>query len=152
MKVIGSIAEAEQLLGEELGVGDWIVVDQQRIDAFADITEDHQWIHVDVDRAKEDSPYGATIAHGFLTLSLLPVLSSHNYRFENSKMRVNYGLNKVRFLAPVTAGSRVRARTVLVDVAKIDESTVNVTMRHTVELDGSDKPAAVADLIVRAIF
>jgi acyl dehydratase len=152
MKIIGSIAEAERLLGEELGVGDWILVDQQRIDAFADITEDHQWIHVDVERAKEDSPYGATIAHGFLTLSLLPVLSSHNYRFENSKMRVNYGLNKVRFLAPVTAGSRVRARTVLVDVAKIDESTVNVTMRHTVELDGSDKPAAVADLIVRAIF
>jgi acyl dehydratase len=152
MKVIGSIAEAEQLLGEELGVGDWILVNQQRIDAFADITEDHQWIHVDVDRAKEDSPYGATIAHGFLTLSLIPVLSSHNYRFENSKMRVNYGLNKVRFLAPVTAGSRVRARTALVDVAKVDESTVNVTMRHTIELDGSDKPAAVADLIVRAIF
>jgi len=152
MKVIGSIAEAEQLLGEELGVGDWIVVDQQRIDAFADITEDHQWIHVDVDRAKEDSPYGATIAHGFLTLSLLPVLSSHNYRFENSKMRVNYGLNKVRFLAPVKAGSRVRVRTVLAEAVKVDDSTVNVTMRHTIELDGSDKPAAVADLIVRAIF
>ncbi|MCV7205615.1 MaoC family dehydratase [Mycolicibacterium peregrinum] len=152
MKVIGSIADAEQAVGEELGVGDWILVDQQRIDAFADITEDHQWIHVDVDRAKDESPYGATIAHGFLTLSLLPVLSSHNYRFENSKMRVNYGLNKVRFLAPVTAGSRVRARTVLVEAAKVDDSTVNVTMRHTIELDGSDKPAAVADLIVRAIF
>lgn len=152
MKVIGSIADAEQAVGEELGVGDWIVVDQHRIDAFADITEDHQWIHVDVDRAKGESPYGATIAHGFLTLSLLPVLSSHNYRFENSKMRVNYGLNKVRFLAPVTAGSRVRARTVLVETVKVNDSTVNVTMRHTIELDGSDKPAAVADLIVRAIF
>lgn len=152
MKVIGSIADAEQAVGEELGVGDWIVVDQQRIDAFADITEDHQWIHVDVDRAKDESPYGATIAHGFLTLSLLPVLSSHNYRFENSKMRVNYGLNKVRFLAPVKAGSRVRVRTVLAEAVKVDDSTVNVTMRHTIELDGSDKPAAVADLIVRAIF
>ncbi len=152
MKVIGSIADAEQLVGQELGVGDWIVVDQQRIDAFADITEDHQWIHVDVERAKAESPYGATIAHGFLTLSLLPVLSSHNYRFENSKMRVNYGLNKVRFLAPVTAGSRVRVRTVLVEAAKVDDCTVNVTMRHTIELDGSDKPAAVVDLIVRAIF
>ncbi|BBX17117.1 enoyl-CoA hydratase [Mycolicibacterium duvalii] len=152
MKVIGSIADAEQAVGEELGVGDWIVVDQQRIDAFADITEDHQWIHVDVDRAKDESPYGATIAHGFLTLSLLPVLSSHNYRFENSKMRVNYGLNKVRFLAPVTAGSRVRVRTVVAEAVKVDDTTVNVTMRHTVELDGSDKPAAVADLIVRAIF
>ena len=152
MKVIGSIADAEQAVGEELGVGDWIVVDQQRIDAFADITEDHQWIHVDVARAKDESPYGATIAHGFLTLSLLPVLSSHNYRFENSKMRVNYGLNKVRFLAPVTAGSRVRVRTVLAEAVKVDDTTVNVTMRHTIELDGSDKPAAVADLIVRAIF
>jgi len=152
MKVIGSIADAEKAVGEELGVGDWIVVDQQRIDAFADITEDHQWIHVDVDRAKDESPYGATIAHGFLTLSLLPVLSSHNYRFENSKMRVNYGLNKVRFLAPVKAGSRVRVRTVLAEAVKVDDSTVNVTMRHTIELDGSDKPAAVADLIVRAIF
>ncbi|MCV7054861.1 MaoC family dehydratase [Mycolicibacterium gilvum] len=152
MKVIGSIEEAEQAVGEELGVGEWRLVDQQMIDAFADVTDDHQWIHVDVERAKAESQYGATIAHGFLTLSLIPTLSADNYRIVNSKMRLNYGLNKVRFLSAVTANSRIRARSVLVDVAKANETTANLTMRHTVELEGSEKPAAVIDLIVRAIF
>jgi acyl dehydratase len=152
MKVIGSIDEAEQALGEELGVGEWRLIDQQIIDAFADVTDDHQWIHVDAERAKVESPYGATIAHGFLTLSLIPTLSADNYRIVNSKMRLNYGLNKVRFLAAVTANSRIRARSVLAEVAKVDDTTVNLTMRHTVELDGSQKPAAVVDVIVRAIF
>ncbi|BBX18251.1 enoyl-CoA hydratase [Mycolicibacterium duvalii] len=152
MKVIGSIEEAEQAVGEELGVGEWRLVDQQMIDAFADVTDDHQWIHVDVERAKAESQYGATIAHGFLTLSLIPTLSADNYRIVNSKMRLNYGLNKVRFLSAVTANSRIRARSVLVDVAKANETTANLTMRHTVELEGSEKPAAVVDLIVRAIF
>jgi len=152
MKVIGSIEEAEQAVGEELGVGEWRLVDQQMIDAFADVTDDHQWIHVDVERAKAESQYGATIAHGFLTLSLIPTLSADNYRIVNSKMRLNYGLNKVRFLSAVTANSRIRARSLLVDVAKANETTANLTMRHTVELEGSEKPAAVIDLIVRAIF
>jgi acyl dehydratase len=152
MKVIGSIEEAEQAVGEELGVGEWRLVDQQMIDAFADVTDDHQWIHVDVERAKAESQYGATIAHGFLTLSLIPTLSADNYRIVNSKMRLNYGLNKVRFLSAVTANSRIRARSVLVEVAKANETTANLTMRHTVELEGSEKPAAVIDLIVRAIF
>lgn len=152
MKVIGSIEEAEQAVGEELGVGEWRLVDQQMIDAFADVTDDHQWIHVDVERAKAESQYGATIAHGFLTLSLIPTLSADNYRIVNSKMRLNYGLNKVRFLSAVTANSRIRARSLLVDVAKANETTANLTMRHTVELEGSEKPAAVVDLIVRAIF
>lgn len=152
MKVIGSIDEAQQALGEELGVGEWRLVDQAMIDAFADVTDDHQWIHVDVERATAESQYGATIAHGFLTLSLIPTLSADNYRIVNSKMRLNYGLNKVRFLAAVTANSRIRARSVLVDVAKVDDTIANLTMRHTVEIEGSDKPAAVADVIVRAIF
>jgi acyl dehydratase len=152
MKVIGSIDEAVQLIGQELGVSDWTVVDQNRIDAFADVTGDHQWIHVDPDRAIAETPYGGTIAHGFLTLSLIPALSKDNYRVENAKMGINYGLNRVRFLAPVPAGSRVRVRSELADAAKVDDTTVDLTVRHTVELDGSQKPAAVAELIARMVF
>ncbi|NDJ87972.1 MaoC family dehydratase [Mycolicibacter kumamotonensis] len=152
MRVIGSVDDAVQAIGAELGVTSWLEVDQSRIDAFADVTGDHQWIHVDTERAIAESPYGATIAHGFLTLSLIPGVSKENYRVENAKMGINYGLNKVRFLAPVTAGSRIRVRSVLVDATKVDDSTVNLTVRHTVEIDGSDKPAAVADLIARYVF
>jgi acyl dehydratase len=152
MKVIGSIDEAVQLIGQDLGVSDWTVVDQNRIDAFADVTGDRQWIHVDPDRAIAETPYGGTIAHGFLTLSLIPALSKDNYRVENAKMGINYGLNRVRFLAPVPAGSRVRVRSELADAAKVDDTTVDLTVRHTVELDGSQKPAAVAELIARMVF
>jgi acyl dehydratase len=127
-------------------------IEQSRIDTFADVTMDHQWIHVDVEKAKAESPYGATIAHGFLTLSLIPGVSKDNYRVENAKMGINYGLNKVRFLAPVTTGSRVRVRSELVDATKVAEDTVNLTVRHTVEIDGMDKPAAVAELIARFLF
>lgn len=152
VKVITSIDEALETVGEELGVTDWLVVDQERIDQFATTTVDRQWIHVDVQRAKRESPYGATIAHGFLTLSLIPGMSKANLRVEETKMAINYGLNKVRFLAPVKAGSRIRLRSALVSAAKVDESTVNLTVRHTVEIDGVDKPAAVADLIARYVF
>lgn len=152
MKTIGSIDEATALVGQELGVGEWKEVDQQRIDAFADVTEDHQWIHIDVERAKTQSPYGTTIAHGFLALSLIPTLSKRNFRVQNAKMAINYGLNKVRFPTAVPAGGRVRARSELIDVAKINETTMNLTVRQTIELDGSDKPAAVAETIVRVIF
>jgi acyl dehydratase len=152
MKVITSIDDAVGLVGQELGVSDWKEIDQKRIDAFADVTEDHQWIHIDVERAKKESPYGTTIAHGFLTLSLIPALSKDNFRVENAKMAINYGLNKVRFLAAVPSGGRVKVRSELVDAAKVNDSTVNLTVRHTIELDGSDKPAAVADSIVRILF
>jgi acyl dehydratase len=152
MKVIGSIDEAVAAVGQELGVSEWKEIDQKRIDAFADVTEDHQWIHVDVDRAEAESPYGAPIAHGFLTLSLIPALSKDNFRVEKARLAINYGLNKVRFIAAVPVGSRVRVRSELVDAAKVDDNTVNMTVRHTVEIDGSTKPAAVADLIVRIIF
>jgi acyl dehydratase len=152
MKVIASIDDAVQATGQELGVSEWLRIDQDRINGFADVTEDHQWIHVDVDRAKSESPYGAPIAHGFLTLSLIPALSKDNYKIAKSKMALNYGLNKVRFLAPVPAGSQVRVRSELVDATKVDDTTVNLTVRHTVELDGSTKPAAVADMIVRILF
>src|SRR6202012_5663309 len=105
VKVIKSADDALATIGEELGVSRWVQIDQNKIDAFADVTMDHQWIHVDVEKAKTESPYGATIAHGFLTLSLIPGVSKDNYRVENAKMGINYGLNKVRFLSAVTVGS-----------------------------------------------
>jgi acyl dehydratase len=152
VRVIASIGEAVDAVGEELGVSEWVAVDQDRINAFADATGDHQWIHVDLERAETESPYGTTIAHGFLTLSLIPGLSKDNYRVDNAKMGINYGLNKVRFLAPVPAGSRIRLRSDLVDARKVNDSTVDLTVRQTVELDGSDKPAAVAEVIARMVF
>ena len=152
MKVIKSIDDAQSLIGQELGVSEWLEIDQKRINDFADVTGDHQWIHVDVERAKAESPYRTTIAHGFLTLSLIPALSKDNFRVENAKLAINYGLNKVRFLAAVPVDSRVRVRSELADAAKVDDNTVNLTVRHTIEIDGVDKPAAVAEMIVRTIF
>jgi acyl dehydratase len=152
MKVIASIDDAENLVGQELGVGEWHDVDQKRINEFADVTGDHQWIHIDAERAKTESPYGTTIAHGFLTLSMIPVMSKDNFRIENAKMAINYGLNRVRFLAAVPSGGRIRARSELIEATKAGDGMVNLTVRHTIELDGSDKPAAVADSIVRIIF
>lgn len=152
MKVITSIDDATAAVGSELGVSDWQEIDQKRINAFADATGDHQWIHIDAERAQNESPYGTTIAHGYLTLSMIPALSKDNFRIENLKMALNYGLNKVRFVAAVPSGGRIRVRSELVDVSKVDDNTVNLTVRHTVELDGSEKPAAVADTIARVFF
>ena len=152
MQVIKSIDDAVSLVGQELGVSEWLEIDQKRINDFADVTGDHQWIHVDVERAKAESPYGAPIAHGFLTLSLIPALSKDNFRFENVKLVINYGLNKVRFLAAVPVDSRVRVRSELADVSTVDDNTANLTVKHTIEIDGVDKPAAVAEMIARAIF
>jgi len=152
MKLITSIDDAVATVGSELGVSDWLEIDQQRINDFADVTGDHQWIHIDIERAKAESPYGAPIAHGFLTLSLIPALSKDNFRVENAKLAINYGLNKVRFLSAVPVDSRIRARSELADVTKVDDNTVNLTVRHTIEIDGVDKPAAVAEMIVRVIF
>jgi acyl dehydratase len=152
VRILSSIEEATNAVGEEFGVSDWITVDQDRIDGFAGVTGDHQWIHVDAERARTESPYGSTIAHGFLTLSLIPALSKASYRVENAKMGINYGLNRVRFLAPVPVGSRVRVRSELADARKVDDTTVDLIVRHTVELDGSEKPAAVAELIARMVF
>ena len=152
MKVITSIDDATAAVGSELGVSDWQEIDQKRINDFADATGDHQWIHIDAERAKTESPYGTTIAHGFLTLSMIPALTKDNYRVENAKMAINYGLNKVRFIAAVPSGGRIRARSELVDATKVDDNTVNMTVKNTIELDGSDKPAAVAETIVRVLF
>ena len=151
MKVIKSIDEAQALAGQELGVSDWLAIDQQRVNDFADVTGDHQWIHVDVERAKAESPYKTPIAHGFLTLSLIPVLSKGNFRLENAKLAINYGLNKVRFLNAVPVGARIRLRSELAE-ANAKGDAVDMTVKHTIEIEGSDKPAAVAEMIVRAVF
>lgn len=152
MKLISSIDDATGLVGSELGVGEWVTIDQQRINDFADVTGDHQWIHVDVDRAKNESPYGAPIAHGFLTLSMIPALSKDNFRVQNAKLVINYGLNKVRFLSAVPVGSRIRVRSELADAVAKDPGTVDLTVRHTIEIDGVEKPAAVAEMIARVLF
>jgi len=152
MVVITSIDGAQALLGRELGVSDWLTIDQQRINDFAEVTGDHQWIHVDVERAQAESPYRTPIAHGFLTLSLIPALSKDNFRVENAKLAINYGLNKVRFLSAVPVDSRIRVRSELADAVRVDDATVNMTVKHIVEIDGVDKPAAVAEMIVRVVF
>jgi len=152
MKLITSIDDAVATIGFELGVSDWLEIDQQRINDFADVTGDHQWIHIDVARAKKESPYGAPIAHGFLTLSLIPALSKDNFRVENAKLVINYGLNKVRFLSAVPVDSRIRVRSELADAVEKDPGTVDLTVRHTIEIDGVEKPAAVAEMIARVLF
>lgn len=145
MRVLNDPDEIASCVGDELGVSGWLQVDQSRIDMFADATGDRQWIHVDPERA-EQGPFGATIAHGYLTLSLLPFLSAQVYAFAGDLARVNYGLNMVRFIAPVTVDAKVRVRVEMVEVEDIDKGQ-RVVLRHTVEIKGSDKPACVAETV-----
>ena len=141
-------------LNTEIHVGPWLTIDQERINRFAEVTGDVQWIHTDPERAFRESPFGATIAHGYLTLSLLPCLTESNHpdffqrNYPGMRMRVNYGLNRVRFPAPVVVGSRIRARTVLHAAEKAGEA-VQITYLITVEIDGATKPACVAEFIAR---
>lgn len=151
-RVIGSVDDALALVGHELGNGAWLTIEQSTIDGFAEVTGDHQWVHVDRERAARESPYRATIAHGYLTLSLIPHLTADIVHFGNARMVVNYGLDKVRFLAPVVVGSRVRARSALTDARVRDGGAVDLMLRHTIELAGSDRPAMVADTIARALY
>ncbi|WP_022884409.1 MaoC family dehydratase [Glaciibacter superstes] len=145
MRVIEGLDQLAALVGQELGVSDWLDIDQARIDLFADATGDHQWIHTEPIRAAS-GPYGKTIAHGYLTLALLPLLSERVYRVDGLAMVLNYGLDKVRFLAPVLVGSRVRNRPVLISMTSGPAGT-RVIVQHTVELEGSDRPACVAEQI-----
>jgi acyl dehydratase len=138
-------------LGRELGPGEWLEIGQDRIDGFADVTGDHQWIHVDPERAA-GGPYGATVAHGFLTLSLVPLLLDGLRRVEGAKMGLNYGLERVRFPSAVRSGTRVRARSTLVDATDVGEGGVQLVTCVTIEVEGSAKPACVADLVTRAYF
>ncbi len=146
MRSFTSVEELENATGEEIGPSDWITLDQERVNAFADATGDHQWIHVDVERAK-DSPFGGTIVHGYLTLSLLPLFTSELFSLDTPGAKLNYGTNKVRFPAPLPVGSRVRATASIAEVSETKAGTQLVT-RYTVEVEGSDKPACVAETVV----
>ena len=146
-----SMRDLESKLGQEVGVSPWCDVTQERIDLFAKAIDDPQWIHVDIERAKQ-SPFGTTIAHGFLTLSLLTKFIESTFSFADRKMGVNYGLNRVRFTAPLPSNSRVRGRFKLAKYEKIEGNGVQVTWGVTVEREGSDKPVLVAEWIGRSYY
>jgi acyl dehydratase len=148
MKIFQSLSELESLVGQEVAVSDWLTVSQQQIDLFAQATGDHQWIHTDPVRAAQ-GPFGTTIAHGFLTLSLLPAFFQSSFHIENSSMGVNYGLNKVRFTSPVPVDSRLRARMTLLAFNWIEQGGCQMTWGMAVERDGSTKPVCVAEALVR---
>lgn len=151
-RVIDGIENLKSLIGQEAGVSDWVPVTQQMIDRFAELTGDDQWIHLDAERARRESPFGSTIAHGFLTVALLSRLVSEAVRVEGPfRMRVNYGFNRLRFPSPVPAGVRVRARVTPVSV-KDFEGGHEVTWSVTVEVEGRDKPALVAEWLGRMYF
>ncbi len=148
MRVFNGLDELRAAAATQVGASDWMTIEQARVDTFADATDDHQWIHVDEEKAKA-GPFGGTIAHGFLTLSLLPELMSQVYRIDGVRMGVNYGLNKVRFTAPVPVGSTIRAVVDLAEVTDAKDGAVQVTSRVTVEIEGSERPALVAEWITR---
>jgi acyl dehydratase len=149
VKKFSGLDEFVAAQGAELGPTDWLEVTQDRVNLFADATDDHQWIHVDPERAA-NGPFGGTIAHGLLTLSLLPHFTHQLYTVDNIAMAINYGYNKVRFITPVRVGAKIRARAQIAKVDQLD-GAVQATVTVTVEIDGSDKPAAVAESIVRFI-
>jgi acyl dehydratase len=150
MKTALRIRDLESRVGQEIAQSPWVEMPQERIDLFAKATEDYQWIHVNPEKAKQ-SAFGTTIAHGFLTLSMLPKLIESTFEFSDRKMGVNYGLNKVRFTAPVPAGARIRGRFTLAKYEKL-EGGVQTTWSVTVEREGGDKPAMVAETISRHYF
>jgi acyl dehydratase len=147
MKVFDGLDDLRKAEGEEIGPTEWFLIDQERINLFAKATEDHQWLHVDPERAAA-GPFGTTIAHGYLTLSLLPALTAGLYRLDNVGMRINYGLNKVRFPAPVPVDSRIRATARIKEVSDIDNG-LHVVTDVTMHVEGSDKPACIAESVSR---
>ncbi len=154
MRTIASLEELETLQGQEVAISDWFEITQQQVNLFAEATGDHQWIHVDVERAKRESPFGAPIAHGFLTLSLLPQFMHNAIHMEGVKMGVNYGLNRVRFTSPVPVGSRLRARVKLLNVERLEPAGNGLvgaqsTWEVTIEREGSERPVCVAESISR---
>lgn len=149
MRIFKNVDELSAAVGETLGVSDWVIIGQERINAFADATDDHQWIHVDVERAAQ-GPFGGPIAHGFLTLSLLPAFLRQIYRVDDVRMTINYGLDKVRFPAPVPAGARVRGVTQLLAVTTLD-GAAQAKLATTIEIEGGSKPACVVESIARYI-
>jgi acyl dehydratase len=148
MRAFADVHELRAVEGHEVAVSDWELITQERINAFADATGDHQWIHVDIERARAETSFGATIAHGFLTLSLVSKLMRNAIAIGGLRMTINYGLNRVRFVAPVPAGSRIRARITLAALADATDS-LQATWSVSLEREGSDKPAMAAEWLVR---
>lgn len=148
MREFANLEDMIAMVGQEVAVSDWVEITQDRVKLFADATDDHQWIHVDLERCARESPFGGPVAHGFLTLSLVSGLFEKALRMVDARMVVNYGLNKVRFPAPVPVGSRVRARMVLQKVVPIDGGA-QLEWLTTIEREGSDKPVCVAELLIR---
>jgi acyl dehydratase len=148
---IDGIEGLQALVGQPLGQSDWFLVTQERVNSFAEGTGDHQWIHCDPERAARESPYGTTVAHGFFTLSLSPVLAQQIYSVKGLRLVLNYGLNRVRFPGPVKVGSRVRMRCELLE-AKVTPHGVQVTTKNAFEVEGEEKPVCVAESVVRMFF
>jgi acyl dehydratase len=146
MRTFATFDEVAAAAGEELGTSDWLAIDQERVNQFAEATGDHQWIHVDQERAAT-GPFGTTIAHGYLTLSLIPMLGSQVFRLATPGPRLNYGVNKVRFPNPVRVGSRVRVKVTMGEVTEVPAGR-QLTLRHTIEIEDEDKPACVAETVV----
>ncbi|MCB0894970.1 MAG: MaoC family dehydratase [Nocardioidaceae bacterium] len=146
MRVFTTLDEVAAASGEDIGTSDWLTIEQDRVDRFAEATGDHQWIHVDVERAAA-GPFGGTIAHGYLTLSLVPYLGSQVFALDTPGAKLNYGVNKVRFPSPVRVGSRVRAHVALGEVTDIPAGK-QMTLRYTIEIEGEAKPACVAETVV----
>jgi acyl dehydratase len=152
MPELVSTEKLKKMVGQDNGVSEWVLIDQNRINRFADATDDHQWIHVDIEKAK-GGPFGGPIGHGFLTLSLIPIFSkSAKYLPEGLKMSVNYGLNKVRFINPVPVGSRVRSKMVISAVEDKGPGRLLMTITHTIEIEGQDKPACIAEALGMLFF
>jgi len=146
--VIKGVDELKTMTGKELGVSEWLEVTQEAINLFAEATHDHQWIHIDVERCKKESPWGQTIGHGYYTLSLAPYLLGQIVEVEGVQMGINYGINKLRFPTPVKVGSRVRARAEIADVSDVANGA-QATIRMTFEVEGEEKPACVAEVVYR---
>ncbi len=151
MRIVESIEDAKALVGEEVGLSDWVVIDQHRIDQFAEATADHQWIHVDTERAAREMPDGKTIAHGYLTLALIPALTGQFVHMENLARAINFGLNKVRFYAPVAVGSRLRGRAIVLQARK-RAGALLLTSEVRIEVEGQRKPACVAETLGMYFF
>ncbi len=145
MRTFTTFEQLSEAVGEDLGTTEWLEMTQDRVDAFADATDDHQWIHVDVERAKA-GPFGATIAHGYLTLSLIPHFIPELFSLETPGPRLNYGINKARFPHPVRVGDRIRARAQIVSVLEVAAGR-QLVIRYTIEIEGQDKPACVAETV-----
>ncbi len=150
-QIINGLDDLQSRVGEEIAVSDWQQITQDRVQAFADTTGDQQWIHTDPDRARRETPFGGTIAHGFMSLSMLPKLLEQHVQLAGIKMALNYGCNRVRFPAPLPTGNRIRARFTLVSVESIDGGA-QVQWLGTVEREGCEKPVCVAEMLVRCLF